>query len=87
MCWEAAARARLPRILGGLRKVLFGSRRTRRQQAWGLTMLSPQEFANKYLKLCVYIFPPEDGGPDNSSLARPGSQDIRVGNSRLSARP
>jgi hypothetical protein len=86
MCWEATW-ARLRLVFGDLRKVLFGSRRTRRQQAWGLTMLSPQEFANKYLKLCVHIFPPEDGGPDNSSLARPGWQEIRVANYRLSARP
>lgn len=33
--------------------------------------LSPKEFAAKYLNMRVYIYPPEDGGPDNSA---PGMQ-------------
>lgn len=47
--------------------------------------LSPADFADKYLNLCVYIFPPENGGPDNSQLAPPGWRQVRVANYRLGA--
>ena len=44
---------------------------------------TPQEFAEKYLRMCVYIYPPEDGGPDNSALAPSGWQEVRVAHYRL----
>ena len=45
--------------------------------------LTPQEFADKYLTMSVYIYPPEAGGPDNSALAPSGWQEVRVANYRL----
>lgn len=45
--------------------------------------LTPAEFADKYLKMRVYIYPPEDAGPDNSALAPSGWQDVSVANYRL----
>ncbi|MCI4678265.1 hypothetical protein K9U39_07750 [Rhodoblastus acidophilus] len=48
------------------------------------TALTPGEFAQKYLKMRVYIYPPEEGGPDNSALAPSGWQDVSFANYRLS---
>jgi hypothetical protein len=49
--------------------------------------LSPKEFAAKYLSMRVYIYPPQDGGPDNSALAPSGWQEVSVANYRLSGSP
>lgn len=45
--------------------------------------LTPAEFADKYLKMRVYIYPPENGGPDNSALAPSGWQNVSFANYRL----
>ena len=47
--------------------------------------LSPDAFADKYLEMQVYIYPPEPKGPDNSALAPPGWQTVRCANYRLSS--
>lgn len=44
--------------------------------------LNPEEFADKYLKMPLYIFPPGDG-IDNTAFAPSGWQTVRVANYRL----
>src|SRR3954453_13564056 len=50
-------------------------------------VLTPSQFADKYLAMSVYIYPPEAGGPDNSKLAPRDWQTVSVSNYKLHLTP
>lgn len=49
--------------------------------------LTPAKFADKYLSMQVYIYPPEPGGPDNSLLAPSDWQNVSVAHYKLHLSP